>query len=228
MFPVTVAIDGPAGAGKSTVAQTVAERLGFLYVDSGSMYRAVAYLCLRFKVSPECDEVVVKLLKEHSINFEPSANRMVRVTVDGQDITEQLRRPEVSRAVSAVATISLVRDKLTKLQRDFAMAHSVVMDGRDIGTVVLPNATVKVFLTADVLERASRRKSELEQKGFVVSLEEIVASVQQRDRQDQNRAIAPLRQAHDAILIDSTGRSIDDVVDEILSLVEQRHARIRE
>lgn len=228
MFPVTVAIDGPAGAGKSTVAETVAKRLGFLYVDSGSMYRAVAYLCIKYNISPDSDEDVVNLLREHSIAFEKDSEHVVRVSIDNQNVTQELRSPKVSGAVSSVAMIAPVRDKLTALQRDFAQRHCVVMDGRDIGTVVIPDATVKVFLTADVHERANRRKSELEHKGFSVSLEEMVASVQQRDRQDQNREVAPLRQADDAIMIDSTGLTVDDVVGEILKLVEQRHVEIRE
>lgn len=228
MVPVSVAIDGPAGAGKSTVAKSVAKRLGFLYVDSGAMYRAIAYLCIQHGVDFHKTMHVLDLMEQHSVSFDEGPDRVMQVWIDNQNVTDDLRTPEVSQAVSTIATMSAIRERLTQFQRDLAKGHSVVMDGRDIGTVVLPEAAVKVFLTADVYERANRRKLELENKGFQVSLDEMVRSVADRDRQDSNREVAPLCQADDAVCIDSTGKSVDDVVTEILSLVTRAYAENHE
>lgn len=228
MVPVSVAIDGPAGAGKSTVAKSVAKRLGFLYVDSGAMYRAIAYLCIQYDVDIQKAKDVLDLLEEHSVNFDEGPDRVMQVWIDSRNVTEDLRTPEVSQAVSTIAAMISIRERLTQFQRELAAGHSVVMDGRDIGTVVLPKAAVKVFLTADVYERANRRKLELENKGFQVSLDEMVRSVENRDRQDRNREVAPLCQADDAVCIDSTGKSVDEVVTEILSLVTRTYAENHE
>lgn len=225
MYPVSIAIDGPAGAGKSTVAKMVAERLNFLYVDTGAMYRVVAYLCVLQGTSPEDAEAVERLLDTHQLTFTNGLKGGLKVCVDGEDVTQALRNPDVSARVSTVAAHHGVRMRMTAWQRDFAKRQSVVMDGRDIGTVVLPHATLKVFLTADVGERARRRQMEYRNQGFDVSLEEIVQSVRERDQMDSEREVAPLVEADDAIRIDSTGKSIDKVVDEILQLLERAHAR---
>lgn len=225
MSPVSVAIDGPAGAGKSTVAKLVAERLKFLYIDTGAMYRAVAYLCVRENVDCSDTSAVDELVKAHDFRFEEGRDLGLIVYVDDQDVTAYLRSPDVSERVSLVAALPEVRSRLTQWQRAFAKTHSVVMDGRDIGTVVLPNATVKVFLTANVEERARRRQKEYQERGFDVSLVEIIDSMTQRDKLDSERELAPLTSAPDAVHIDSTGKPIDVVVDEIMRLVENAHVR---
>lgn len=219
MMPVSIAIDGPAGAGKSTVAKMVARRLSWMYVDTGAMYRAIAFICARNGIDPEDATKVRSALDRHDIIFNEAPDCGLRVVIDNIDVTGHLRDPEVSSLVSSVAAHASVRDRLTEWQRAFAAAHSVVMDGRDIGTVVLPNASLKVFLTADPEERARRRQAEYRQQGYDVPLEEIVQSVIERDRRDSERAIAPLRQADDAICIDSTDKSIEEIVEEILQLV---------
>ncbi|SIS95913.1 MULTISPECIES: (d)CMP kinase [Alicyclobacillus] len=225
MAPVTIAIDGPAGAGKSTVAKRVAERLNLMYVDTGAMYRAVAYLCAKEGTNVHSEKDVEALLEQHCVSFEQGEDRTLQVVIDGVDVTSRLREPEVSALVSTVAAHPRIRQLLTEWQRAFAERHSVVMDGRDIGTVVLPHATVKVFLTAAPEERARRRQEEYRRMGYHVSLEDMVKSVIERDRKDSERSIAPLRMADDAVRIDSTDKSIETVVDEIVQLVENAHVR---
>lgn len=225
MAPVTIAIDGPAGAGKSTVAKRVAERLNLMYVDTGAMYRAVAYLCAQEGVDVNSENDVRAVLDAHRVSFEQGEDRTLQVLIDGVDVTSRLRDPEVSALVSTVAAHPRVRAVLTEWQRAFAERHSVVMDGRDIGTVVLPHATVKVFLTAAPEERARRRMEEYRRMGYEVPLEEMVQSVLERDRKDSERVVAPLRMAEDAVRIDSTDKSIESVVDEIVQLVENAHVR---
>ncbi|GEO26307.1 cytidylate kinase [Alicyclobacillus acidoterrestris] len=225
MSPISVAIDGPAGAGKSTVAKLVAERLNFLYIDTGAMYRAVAYLCNKEQVNCSDGAAVSHLLSNHDFRFEEGHDMNLQVYIDGEDVTTHLRNPGVSKLVSLVAALPEVRSRLTEWQRAFAVKHSVVMDGRDIGTVVLPHATVKVFLTANVEERARRRLKEYQEQGFDVSLGELIQSMAERDRLDSEREVAPLSIADDAVKIDSTGKTINGVVEEILRLVENAHVR---
>ena len=200
-----IAIDGPAGAGKSTIAKRVAEQLGYIYIDTGAMYRAVAWKTLR---SGEAD-IDVRL---------SCTDGGTRVTVDGADVTGEIRTPEVTGIVSRVAALAPVRAKMVDLQRAMAGAGKVVMDGRDIATNVLPNADVKVFLSASVEERARRRHKEMQEKGYDVDLAELQKEIAARDKQDSEREISPLRQADDAILIDSTGLSIEEVTARILAL----------
>jgi len=223
--PVTIAIDGPAGAGKSTVAKRVAERLNLMYVDTGAMYRAVAYLCAQEGIDVNSERAVEAVLDAHRVSFEEGEDRTLQVLIDGVNVTSRLRAPEVSALVSTVAAHPRVRQLLTEWQRAFAERHSVVMDGRDIGTVVLPHATVKVFLTAAPEERARRRQEEYRRMGYEVPLDEMVKNVIERDRKDSERAVAPLRMAEDAVRIDSTDKSVDSVVDEIVQLVENAHVR---
>ncbi|WP_157068490.1 (d)CMP kinase [Alicyclobacillus sendaiensis] len=225
MAPVTIAIDGPAGAGKSTVAKRVAERLNLMYVDTGAMYRAVAYLCAQEGIDVSSERAVEAVLNAHRVSFEEGEDRTLQVMIDGVNVTSRLRAPEVSALVSAVAAHPRVRQLLTEWQRAFAERHAVVMDGRDIGTVVLPHATVKVFLTAAPEERARRRQEEYRRMGYEVSLDEMVKNVIERDRKDSERAVAPLRMAEDAVRIDSTDKSIESVVEEIVQLVENAHVR---
>ena len=214
-----IAIDGPAGAGKSTVAKEVARRLGISYLDTGAMYRAAAWLALRFGIGLTDADSIANLLEQKPPRFTCDHDGNMEVYWSGERITEVLRTPEVSEAVSALSAHPRIRQILTSWQSEYGDEHDVVMDGRDIGTVVLPNAEVKVFLTADLKERAARRANELTRKGLTTSTEEMAMAIEKRDAHDTGRTIAPLRQAPDAHRIDSTGRSVEEVVDSILSLV---------
>ena len=213
-----IAIDGPAGAGKSTVAKIVAEKLGYTYIDTGAMYRGVAWKTL--KQSEEAtDEDILCAVQGIEVRLACTASG-TRVTVDGTDVTQEIRTPEVTHIVSRVAALGPVREKMVELQRAMAADGAVVMDGRDIGTNVLPNADVKIFLTASVEERARRRYDEMKEKGYAVDFDELKDEIASRDKQDSERKISPLRQAEDAILLDSTALSIDAVVARILELSE--------
>ena len=204
-----IAVDGPAGAGKSTVSKIIAEKLNFTYIDTGAMYRAVA---LKFLRSGQPLEKIVE-------NIEIKLDESAKVFLDGEDVTKEIRTPEVSKLASDVSKFPFVREKLTELQREMAKKGSVIMDGRDIGTKVLPNADLKIFLTASLQERARRRFEELKLKNPSVTIEDVEKEIFLRDKQDSERKIAPLAQADDAILIDSTNFSVDEVVNKILNLV---------
>ena len=213
-----IAIDGPAGAGKSTVAKIVAEKLGYTYIDTGAMYRGVAWKTLRDdKDAP--DEAILRAVHDIDVRLACTESG-TRVTVDGTDVTAEIRTPEVTHIVSRVAALGPVREKMVELQRAMAADGAVVMDGRDIGTNVLPNADVKIFLTASVEERARRRYDEMVAKGYAVDFDALKDEIASRDKQDSERAISPLRQAEDAVLLDSTALSIDEVVARILELSE--------
>jgi cytidylate kinase len=207
--PINIAIDGPAGAGKSTVARLVANALQYVYVDTGAMYRAVTAIALERGISPDDEEAIGRLAEELDIVLLPGDEGQ-RVLVNGSDVTSKLRSLEVNRNVSRVAAYEAVRKKMADLQRRMALAKGVVMDGRDIGTNVLPDAELKIFLTATPRERALRRYREMgEQPG--VTLEQL-----ERERMDRERELAPLLQAPDARFVDSTGRPIEQIVDEIV------------
>ncbi|BDG60438.1 (d)CMP kinase [Caldinitratiruptor microaerophilus] len=210
-----IAIDGPAGAGKSTVARLVAARLGYLYVDTGAMYRAVTLKALREGVDPGDAEALARLVRDIDLVLEPGAEG-VRVRLDGEDVTAEIRRPEVSRAVSAVAAVPAVRDRMLELQRALARQGGVVMDGRDIGSRVLPWADRKIFITASLAERARRRQRELAEAGVHASLQEVEAEIARRDHLDSTRPHSPLVQVPDAIVIDTTGLTVDEVVTRVL------------
>lgn len=218
---MNIAIDGPAGAGKSTVAQRVAERLDLLYIDTGAMYRAVTWLALHHSVSPENDEALIKLIELYPISLRRSGANY-RVYVGEQEVTEQIRTPQVTEQVSRVARNPAVRQKLLELQRQMACHEKVVMDGRDIGTNVLPDAEVKIFLTASIEARANRRYHELISRGYQPDLEQLKEEIALRDKSDSERAIAPLKKADDAETIDTTGLSIDEVVDRIVSIYQRK------
>ena len=212
-----VAIDGPAGAGKSTVAKRVAKELGFVYVDTGAMYRALAVFFLKQGLKPEDAEKIAKVCKDAkvSIGYEEGVQQ---VYLNGENVTSLLRTEEVGNMASVSSAIKEVRAQLLELQRELASTKDVVMDGRDIGTNILPNADVKVYLTASVETRANRRYLELQEKGVACNLQEIAHDIEERDTRDMNREIAPLKQAEDAVLVDSSNMTIDEVVEAIKSL----------
>ena len=214
MKKIAIAIDGPAGAGKSTIARMVAEKLNIHYLDTGAMYRAVALKVLNEGLDPSNHEQVVSILPSTHIGVTYQYG-IQSVYLDGEDVTHLLRQPEVGKAASAVAVIPEVRMKLVELQRNIAQNYSVVVDGRDIGTFVLPNADRKFYLTATLEERARRRWLEMREKGYNQSMEDVKKELEARDRNDMERAFAPLRKAEDAILIDTTGKSIEQVVSEV-------------
>ena len=212
-----VAIDGPAGARKSTVAKRVAKELGFVYVDTGAMYRALAVFFLKQGLKPEDTEKIARSCKEAnvSIGYEDGVQQ---VYLNGENVTAMLRDEAVGNMASVSSAVEEVRAQLLELQRELARTKDVVMDGRDIGTNILPNADVKVYLTASVETRANRRYLELQEKGVPCDLQEIARDIEERDKRDMNRAIAPLRQAEDAVLVDSSNMTIDEVVESIKAL----------
>ena len=217
----TIAIDGPAGAGKSTIAKKVAKELSFIYVDTGAMYRAMGLYFLRKGIAPEnavaieeaCDEIQV------SIRYE---NGEQQVLLNGENVSAEIRKEEVGNMASKTSVNGKVREKLVALQRELAKKENVVMDGRDIGTQVLPNATAKIYLTASAAERARRRYLELQQKGTPGVLEEIEADIMERDHRDMTREISPLRQAEDAVLVDASDMTIDEVAAAVISEFEKK------
>lgn len=208
-----IAIDGPAGAGKSTVAKIVAEKLGYAYIDTGAMYRAIAWKCLQENAQSE--EEIIAVVQKIALRIEIGNI----IFVDDENITGLIRSNEVSSKASIVAGIPAVREALFELQRNMGKAGGVVMDGRDIGTQIFPQAQVKIFLTASSLERAMRRRKELAERGCSISLEDIKADIEARDKSDMERAIAPLVQAKDAVLLDCSQLTIEAVVNNILELV---------
>ncbi|QDX93758.1 (d)CMP kinase [Brevibacterium sp. JNUCC-42] len=214
---MNIAIDGPAGAGKSTVAQLVAATLQYVYIDTGAMYRALAWAVLKSNTAIEDQESVVSLLQQAKIELKRTEEGQ-RVCWDHEDITHQIRTQEVSNYASVVASYPAVRATMLTLQREMAQQGNVVMDGRDIGTHVLPEAEVKVFLTASIEERAARRFGDLVAKGEHPDITELQKEIAERDKRDRERETAPLKQAENAILLDTTGMPLDEVVSKILAL----------
>ncbi|GIN59458.1 (d)CMP kinase [Lederbergia ruris] len=218
---ISIAIDGPAGAGKSTVAKIVAEKMSYIYVDTGAMYRALTYKALAENVNIQNDQELADLLSHTNIQLSPSEKRQL-VIVDGIDVTDVIREDKVTNTVSTVAAHRLVREKMVKQQKALGQAGGVVMDGRDIGTEVLPNAELKVFLVASVEVRAERRHLENIQKGYSSDLEKLKKEISLRDQQDSEREFSPLRKADDAIEIDTSSLSITEVADRIYQLANER------
>ena len=212
-----IAIDGPAGAGKSTVAQIVARKLGYTYIDTGAMYRAVAWKVLKATNGEITKNDILSAVKEIKIDLKYMQGKTF-VFVNDRDVTGEIRTPEVTAKVSQVAQVAEVREKMVLLQQEMAKRGAVVMDGRDIGTHVLPDADIKVFLTASIEERAMRRWKELKGKGYDISLEKLKVDIAARDKADSEREISPLIQAKDAVLLDTTNLSIDEAVEVILNL----------
>ena len=223
MKHVAIAIDGPAGAGKSTMARACAKALGYLYVDTGAIYRTVGYYMRLMGIGPKDKDSIARLIDEVNIEirYEDGVQHMI---LNGKDVTDEIRTPEMSMYASGVSAQPCVRAFLLDMQRELARTQNVVMDGRDIGTVVLPDAQVKIFLTADVRVRAERRLAELQAKGEQTSLQKVLAEMQARDKQDSERAAAPLRQAKDAVLLDTSALTPEAAVDAILSIVRGKLA----
>ncbi|MGN9164115.1 (d)CMP kinase [Tissierellaceae bacterium HCP3S3_D8] len=215
----SIAIDGPAGAGKSTIAKKVSETLKIEYIDTGAMYRALTLKVLRNNIDPMNEEKIVEIAKSTEIYFKNN-----KVYLDHIDVSEEIRNNIISQNVSHISKIGEVRNRLVNLQRNMALEKNIVMDGRDIGTVVLPNAQYKFFLTATVVERATRRYKELLDRGVLdVDLDSIISDIIERDSIDSNREISPLKQAKDAYLLDTTDKSIEECVDYIVSIVLRRN-----
>lgn len=216
-----IAIDGPAGAGKSTVAKLLAKKLGILYLDTGAMYRAVGLKAIENGVDVTDETAVKKMLDSTTVDVK-SEEGVQHVYLDGKDVTGKIREHRVSKAASDISAVPCVRYKMVDLQREIAARCDTVLDGRDIGTFVLPNAEYKIFLTASVAERARRRYEELKAKGEECTLESVASDIEKRDYNDSHRALAPLRKADDAVEIDTTDLSIEEVADKITALIGGR------
>jgi len=219
---VSVAIDGPAGAGKSTIARRVAAELGYLYVDTGAIYRTVGYHMSLMGIGPKDRDGIERCIDDVNIQIDYQDDGIQHMILNGQDVTELIRTPEMSKMASGVSAQPCVRAYLLDMQRQLARTHNVVMDGRDIGTVVLPDATVKVFLTASAEVRADRRFKELTAKGEQVKYEDVYVDIVKRDEQDMNRKIAPLKCADDAEVLDCSQLSIDQVVAEMKAIIRKK------
>lgn len=217
-----VAIDGPSGAGKSTLARTAAEQLRFLYVDTGAIYRSIGWYALQRHIAPEDAGAVTALLEDLDVEIHYGEDGLQRMLVNGADVTTAIRLPEVSAAASQVAAVPAVRAYLLEMQRSLARTHHVIMDGRDIGTVVLPEADCKIFLTASAEVRARRRCLELEQRGTPQEYERVLADMRRRDEQDRNRPVAPLKQAEDAVLLDTSEMDFDESTAALLRLIKEK------
>ena len=221
MVGIQIAIDGPAAAGKSTIAKIAAGKLGYTYIDTGAMYRALTHKALGLSIDINDGKELEDLLCETTIELLPGVNGQT-VLLDGKDVSDEIRTTEVTNSVSAVATHSGVREIMVEKQRDLSNKSGIVMDGRDIGTAVLPDAELKIFMTASVEERAGRRHIENSKRGIESSLEQLKLEISERDRTDSERVSSPLRQAEDAILIDTTSMSIDEVAEMISQLAKER------
>lgn len=218
---ISIAIDGPAGAGKSTISRRLAADLGYIYVDTGALYRSIGLYALRKGADPAKESEVAPILSQISLDLRFIQGEQ-HVFLNGEDVSEDIRLPEVSMAASSVSAFSAVRAFLFDLQRNMAKEHNIVMDGRDIGTVVLPDAPVKIFLTASPEDRAMRRYKELMGKGVEADYEEVLRDLKQRDYNDSHREIAPLKAAEDAILADTTGKELHESIAYLKNIVETR------
>ena len=220
--PISIAIDGPAGAGKSTIAKRLAKELGFKYVDTGAIYRTVAYFFDLWGVSPKDIDGITRYIDELNIDIEYDEDNVQHMIMNGMDVTNDIRTQEISQKASLVSAHAIVRDMLLDMQRDVARQHNVIMDGRDIGSVVLPKANVKIFLTASAEVRAQRRTDELTAKGQKANYSKILQEIQQRDYQDTHREVAPLKMCRDSIKVDTSELDIDGVVAHIRGIVAEK------
>ena len=222
MNPVSIAIDGPSGAGKSTLAKSLAAKLGYLYVDTGAIYRTIGYHVFTKGIDPKDEAAVSAELPVIGVELTYGEDGLQHMMLNGRDVTREIRLPEISMYASAVSAHPPVRNFLLEMQRQLARTSNVIMDGRDIGTVVLPDATVKVFLTADAEERARRRCLELEQRGTPEPFEKVLKEIQKRDWNDSHRAVAPLKQAEDAVLLDTTKLDFEQSEEALLKIIEEK------
>ena len=218
---IAVAIDGPAGAGKSTIARKVSEEIGFIYVDTGALYRTIGYYAILHNIDPEDKDKISACLDNIKITLKFNQGKQC-VFIGDIDVSKKIRTPEISMAASAVSAIPSVRKFLLDLQKNLALENNVIMDGRDIGTVVLPNADIKIFLTASSEERAKRRYADLKIKDKDIKFQDVLNDIKQRDFNDINRKIAPLKPADDAIIVDTTGESLEQSVSRLSSLIRER------
>ncbi len=218
----SIAIDGPSGAGKSSLAKAAARKFGFIYVDTGAIYRTVGLAAHRRGLDTHDAAAVAAILPGLKITMSYGEDGTQRMNLNGEDVSAEIRRPEISKCASDVAAHSAVRAFLLELQRDMARHNSVIMDGRDIGTVVLPNADLKIFLTASAEARAQRRLLELEQKGIASSFDEVLSGIKYRDEQDTTRAAAPLRQAEDAVLLDTSDIDFDQSLEKLSEIISDK------
>ena len=222
MKMVSIAIDGPSGAGKSTLARSAAAELGYLYVDTGAIYRTIGYYAQANHIDSKDEQAVASALPQVRVELTYGDDGLQHMLLNGQDVTKEIRLPEISLCASAVSAHPGVRAFLLEMQRELARTHNVIMDGRDIGTVVLPDADVKIFLTASPEARARRRMLELEQRGTPEPYEKILKEIEQRDWDDSHRATAPLRQAEDAVLLDTTELNFEESREALLKLIRER------
>ena len=222
MHPISIAIDGPAGAGKSTMARAVAKDLGYVYVDTGAIYRTVGYYIRMCGIGPRDVDGVTRLIDEVNVELQYPEDGLQHMILNGRDVTDEIRSPEMSDYASKLSTLAVVRDFLLEVQRDLARKHNVVMDGRDIGTVVLPKADVKIYLTASAEVRARRRLAEFREKGQKADYETVLREIRQRDDRDMNREIAPLKCAKDAVRLDTSELTIEQSVAAMKAIIEKR------
>lgn len=222
---ISIAIDGPSGAGKSTISRKAAEKFGFIYVDTGAIYRTIGLATKIRGVSLDDTAAVIELLPTLEIELKYNDAGEQHMYLDGNDISRDIRLPEVSMLASKVSAIPEVRAFLVDMQRGMAEKYDVIMDGRDIGTVILPNADLKIFLTADVRDRARRRYEELRAKGMEKPFDEVLAEMEKRDEQDTQRAAAPLKAADDAVLLDTSGNTLEESIDEVCRLISEKTGR---
>lgn len=222
---ISIAIDGPSGAGKSTISRKAAEKFGFIYVDTGAIYRTIGLATKIRGVSLDDTAAVIELLPTLEIELKYNDAGEQHMYLDGNDVSRDIRLPEVSMLASKVSAIPAVREFLVDMQRGMAEKYDVIMDGRDIGTVILPNADLKIFLTADVRDRAHRRYEELRAKGMEKPFDEVLAEMEQRDEQDTKRAAAPLKAAEDAVLLDTSGNTLEESIDEVCRLISEKTGR---
>lgn len=222
---ISIAIDGPSGAGKSTISRKAAEKFGFIYVDTGAIYRTIGLATKIRGVSLDDTAAVIELLPTLEIELKYNDAGEQHMYLDGNDVSRDIRLPEVSMLASKVSAIPAVREFLIDMQRGMAEKYDVIMDGRDIGTVILPNADLKMFLTADVRDRARRRYEELRAKGMEKPFDEVLAEMEKRDEQDTQRAAAPLKAADDAVLLDTSGNTLEESIDEVCRLISEKTGR---
>ena len=219
---ISVALDGPSGAGKSTLAKSISAKLGYLYVDTGAIYRTIGYYAFTHGIDPKNEAAVVAALPAIDVQMVYGEDGLQHMLLNGQDVTKEIRLPEISMYASAVSAHPEVRSFLLEMQRQFAKTNNVVMDGRDIGTVVLPDATVKVFLTATAEERARRRTLELEQRGTPQDFADVLKDIQERDYNDSHRPVAPLKQAEDAVLLDTTQLNFQQAEEALVNIIKEK------